>query len=91
MERKKRKIIRLNSKGLSLERRAYEALKKSKFNEDEWNLQGRHYNIKQLYNLSRTLELELSFGEEIGDDLETYKCKLKKNQSPIGEKRIKQN
>lgn len=87
-KKKELKIIRLNSKSLSLERRAYAVLKKSKFEGYGWNSQGRHCKIKQLYNLSRTKELKLLFGEEISDDLETYRMQIEERSKPYKEKGI---
>lgn len=78
MERKKRKIVRFNSEELPLERRVYESLKNSEFNEDDWNSHGRHYKIRGLYNLSRTNGLILLFGNGIREDLEIYRIQREK-------------
>jgi len=60
--RKELRIIRRNPNKLPLEelreipleKREYEACRRSKFNGQEWNSCGRHYNIRGLFNLVKT-------------------------------------
>jgi len=52
--------------------RKYEACKKSKFNGNYWNLQGRQYAIQGVYNLVLTKEINPYIEKEVLEDLERY-------------------
>ncbi|HED05583.1 MAG TPA: hypothetical protein ENI61_02730 [Ignavibacteria bacterium] len=61
--------------------KGYEGIRKSKFDKDVWNVQGRYYNLKALYNLSKTKGLELLLNDGIKKDLETYEMQREKRLS----------
>jgi len=77
---KELKITRRNPEKLALEKlmeiplekREYEACRKSKFNSEEWNPRGKHYSIKGLYNLQKTPGITLLFEDKVRMDLERY-------------------
>ena len=72
------KVIRADLGSGFLETRMYEALRKSRLpcSLGRWNQHGRKYNIKGLYNLVRTPEIEAIFDDNIEADLRAYEKTL---------------
>ncbi len=67
-------IRRAGLNDADLENRVYEGVRKSSLpaTRGQWNLHGRKYNIKGVYNLRGSPGIELIFDDGVGSDLKEY-------------------